>query len=61
MGATFCFPITRIVSVKEVKVPPPNIESHFCVMRAASDPVKGDRSGNKKMFSTSLTPYGSSV
>ena len=61
MGKTFCFPIIIILSEKEVKVPPPNIDSHFCVSRAAYNPVKGDRSGNKKMFSTSPTPYGSSV
>ena len=61
MGTTFFFPIIRIVSMKEVKVPPPNTESHICVRRAAYNPVKGDRSGNKKMFSTSPTPYGSSV
>ena len=29
MGETFCFPIIRIVYVKEFKVLPHNIESHY--------------------------------
>ena len=41
MGATFCFPISRLMSAKEVNVPPPKITSHFRVKRAAYDPVEG--------------------
>ena len=41
MGATFYFPISRLMSAKEVNVPPPKITSHFRVKRAASDPVEG--------------------
>ena len=55
MVATFCFPISRLMSVKEVKVLPPKIASHFRVRRAASDPAEGERSGNKNMFSVSYT------
>ena len=61
MGETFCFPIRRLVSAKEVKVPPPKIAPHFRVRRVASNPSEGDRSGNKKMFSVSSIPSKSLV
>ena len=61
MGETFLFPIRRLVSAKKVKVPPPKIVSHFRVRSAASDPDKGERSGNKSIFRASPTPYGSLV
>ena len=41
MGETFFFPVSRLVSVKEVKALPPKIASHFYVRRAASKPAKG--------------------
>ena len=46
-GKNFCFPIRRLVSTKEVEVPPPKIASNFRVMISASDPAKGERSGMK--------------
>ena len=61
MGATFCSPIRKLVSVKEVKFSPPKIASHFRVRRAAYDPAKGERSGNKNMFGMSPTLSGSLV
>ena len=50
MGATFCLPIRRIVSVKEVKVKPPMIAYHLIFSSADSDPAKGERSGKRKML-----------
>ena len=61
MGATFCFPISRLVSTKEVKVPFPKISSHFRISIAAYNPAEGERSGNKNIFRASPTPSGSSV
>ena len=61
MGETFCFPISRILSAKEVKVLPPKVVSHFPVRSAASDPTKGERSGNKNIFRASYTLSGSFV
>ena len=43
--ATFCFPIRRLVSAKEVKVNPPNIAYHFRMRRSAYDPAEGERLG----------------
>ena len=61
MGENFCFPISRLVSTKEVKVPPPKIASHFCMRSAASEPTYGERLVNKNIFRASPTLYGSSV
>ena len=59
MGTTFCFPISRLVSVKEVKVPPPKIASHSIVITVASNPAKGERSGNKNILRAPPTFSGS--
>ena len=61
MGVTFYFSISRLVSAKEVKLPPPKIAPHFHVRSAASNPAEGGRSGNKNIFRSSLTPSGSSL
>ena len=61
MDATFCFPISILVSEKEVKVPPTNIAFHFCMRSAASYPAKEKRSVNKNIFWSSPTLSGSSV
>ena len=58
---TFCFPISRLMYAKEVKVLPPKIAYHFCVRSAASNPAKGERSGNVKVFRAYPTPSGSLV
>ena len=60
-GNNLCFPIRRLVSTKEVEVPPPKIASHFRVRSSASDPAEGERSGNKNIFRASPTRSGSSV
>ena len=36
---TFCFPISTLVSAKEVKVPPPKVAPHFRVRSVASYPT----------------------
>ena len=41
MGATFCFPISILVSTKEFRVPSPKITFHLRVSRATSNPSKG--------------------
>ena len=56
MGATFCLHMIRIMSAKEVKVPPPKIASQFRFISAASDPAEGERSSIGKVFSVSPTP-----
>ena len=61
VAALNLFPIRRLVSVKEVRVPTPNIASHSQVRSAASNPAKGERSGNKKILRASPTPSGSLV
>ena len=59
---TFCFPISRIVSEKEVSVPPPKIAPRFLVSGAASEPAEGGGAGGKrKNLSLSPTPSGSLV
>ena len=50
MGATFCFPISRLVFAKEVKVPSPKIAYHFQVRSAAFDPAEGESLVNKIIF-----------
>ena len=60
-GTTFCFPIRRLVTKKEVKVLPPKIASNFRVRSSASDHAEGERSGNKNVFRASPTRSGSLV
>ena len=61
MVGTFFLPINRLMSTKEVKVPPPNIASHFRVRSAAYNPAKGQRSGNKNTLRASPTSSRPSV
>ena len=60
MGAPLCFTTSRLMSVEEFKVPPPKIASQLHVRRAASDPSKGEISGNNKILSASPTLSGAS-
>ena len=58
IGATFCVPISRLMSAKEVKVPPTKIAYHYRVRSATSDAAEGERSGNQNIFRASLIPSG---
>ena len=61
MGATFCFPIIRLVFAKEGKVLPPKIASHFLLRSANFDPTGGESLVNKNIFRASPTPSMSLV
>ena len=58
MGATFSFPISRLISAKEVKMPPPKIVSHFHMRSVASDPAKEERPGKLKNSGRPLPSLG---
>ena len=55
MGETFFLPISRLVSAKEVKVPPLKIVYHFLVSSAASKPAEGCSLGKRTVLNSSPT------